>query len=46
MIIDRLILIKAQKLWEQAGKPKGQAEKFWRAAQQEIEQMLQTTSYR
>ncbi|MET3997206.1 hypothetical protein ABID65_008886 [Bradyrhizobium sp. S3.9.2] len=34
--IDETIAARPYELWEQAGKPEGQDEEFWRLAEQEL----------
>ena len=34
--IDESIAARAYELWEQAGKPEGRDEEFWRLAEQEL----------
>jgi hypothetical protein len=35
-LIDESIAARAYELWEQAGKPEGRDEDFWRLAEQEL----------
>ncbi|MCP1974295.1 DUF2934 domain-containing protein [Bradyrhizobium elkanii] len=34
--IDEAVAARAYQLWEQAGKPEGRDEEFWRLAEQEL----------